>query len=322
MAATPVLVDCDTGVDDALALLYLLDRPSVEVVGVTTVFGNTQVEQCTANTVRVLDLAGRPDIPVGSGAATARAGEPDAVPSHIHGDDGLGDTGMLAAPSRRIEPHTAVPLIDELTDAHRGRIRLLATGALTNLAEALDAIPDLVERVADIVIMGGAADAPGNRTPAAESNIIADPEAAQRVLTAGWPITLVPLDVTMTEVLTDEQVARLAASARPVARFAAGVMRGYLDHYEQRFGRRQAAMHDPLAAGILVGDSVPVLAPQLHVEVDCSDGPSRGATVVDTRMRYAGFRDAQDRATTGNCRVVLETDGGFSERLTRILLAG
>src|SRR5690606_30121210 len=116
---------------------------------------------------------------------------------------------------------SAVGMIDELSRQHDGRLRILALAPLTNLAQALDAMPALVTRGAGVVIMGGAADAPGNQSPAAEANIIHDPEAAQRVLTAGWPTVLVPLDVTMTEIITEDHRARLLAAGNPVADFVA-----------------------------------------------------------------------------------------------------
>jgi purine nucleosidase len=313
---TPVLLDCDTGVDDAMALLYLLSREDIELVGITTVFGNNTAAQCAHNTLRVLELAGRTDIPVAVGAEKPLVGEVTYLATHVHGSDGLGDSGLPTEVSTPLDPRSAVQLIDELSAEHRGRLRILAVAPLTNIAQALDSIPDLTDRVVDVVIMGGAADAPGNQSVAAEANIIHDPEAGQRVLTAGWPTVLVPLDVTMTEVLTEAHRERLLAAGNPIAAFVAATSDFYFDGYGfDSYGRRSSPCHDAVAAAVLTGEVVPSVFPLLHVEVDCSDGPSRGATLVDTRGRYKGYPD-QDGAT---CRVALVTDGTFPDKLVAAL---
>lgn len=313
---TPVLVDCDTGVDDAMALLYLLARDDVEVVGITTVFGNNTAERCAHNTLRVLELVGREDIPVSIGAEKPLVGEVTYLATHVHGTDGLGDSGLPMHVSTRVSDKSAVELIDELSDRHRGALRILAVAPLTNIAHALEAIPDLTDRVVDVVIMGGAADVAGNQSPAAEANIIHDPEAAQRVITASWPTTLVPLDVTMIEVLTEEHRARLIAADTPVTRFVAATTDFYFGRYGvDSYGERCSPCHDAVAAAILTGEVVPDVFPLVDVQVDCTDGPGRGATICDTRGRWKGFPD-QPGAT---CRVALHTDGTFPDLLVSAL---
>ena len=309
---TPVLVDCDTGIDDAMALLYLLAHEEIEVVGITTVFGNNTARQCAVNTLRVLDRAGKAGIPVAVGSENPLVGEVTYLATHVHGTDGLGDAGLPVETSGQPAAMSAVELIDELTRRHAGRIRILAVGPLTNLAHALDQLPGLTERVRDVVIMGGAADAPGNQSPAAEANIIHDPEAAQRVLAADWETTLVPLDVTMREVFTEDHRARLEAAGNPVASFVAAIADFYMRGYGmESYGTFSSPMHDALAAGVLTGEVSPLLAPVVDVVVDTTDGPSRGATICDTRARYRNFMGISG----GNCRVVLETDGSFPDRL-------
>lgn len=313
---TPVLVDCDTGVDDAMALLYLLHHDAVDVVGITSVFGNNTAATCAHNSLRVLELMGRTDIPVAIGAENPLVGEVTYLATHVHGDDGLGDSGLPLDVSTPLSELSAVDLIDDLSRKHRGRLRLLAVGPLTNIAHALEAIPDLTERVVDIVIMGGAADVAGNQSAAAEANIIHDPEAARAVLGASWLTTLVPLDVTMTEIITEEHRTALAASSAPAAQFVAAVSDFYFGGYGfDSFGVRCSPCHDAVAAGVLTGDVVPSVFPRIAVEVDCTDGPSRGATICDTRGRYRAFPD-QDGAS---CRVALVTDGTFADRLVAML---
>lgn len=313
---TPVLVDCDTGVDDAMALLYLLRRPDIEIVGITTVFGNNTAAQCAVNTIRVLELAGREDIPVAVGAEKPLVGEVTYLATHVHGSDGLGDSGLPREISTAPVDETAVGMIDRLSAEYAGRLRILALAPLTNLALALEAVPSLPSRIVDVVIMGGAADVAGNQSPAAEANIIHDPEAAQAVLTAAWPTVLVPLDVTMIEVVTEQHIARLLAADTPVTRFVAATTEFYFTDYGMSsYGRRCSPCHDAVAAAVLTGEVVPSVFPLLGVEVDCTDGPGRGATICDTRGRWKGFPDQPE----GNCRVALVTDGTFPDRLVEAL---
>ena len=309
-ATTPVLVDCDTGIDDAMALLYLLASPQIEVVAITSVFGNNTAARCAHNTLRVLELVGRGDIPVAVGAEGPLVGPLTYLATHVHGTDGLGDAGLSTTTVAQPSSLTAVELLLQTARHHAGALRILALGPLTNLAHALEAAPELAGLVADVVIMGGAADAPGNQTPAAEANIVHDPEAAAAVLGAGWPTTLVPLDVTMTEIVTEAHVAALVAADTPVTRFVASASEFYFDHYGfSSYGRRCSPCHDAVAAAVLVGDVVPTSFPLVDVQVDCTDGPGRGATICDTRGRYRGFVGTPQ----GRTRVALRTDGTFPD---------
>ena len=306
----PLIVDCDTGIDDALALLYLLGDPEVDLRAVTTVFGNTDAVTAASNTLRVLEMLGRDDIPVSVGARSNWRGTFHLAP-HVHGDDGLGNTG-LTGPVRAPVDEPAAELIARAARENPGRLDLLAVGPLTNLATALQLEPKLPELVSHVTIMGGAVHHPGNITPAAEANIHNDPEAARMVLRAGWDVTLVPLDATMSEVITEDHRDRLADDGTPVSAFAAAILDHYLGFYERDvFGVRRAACHDPLAAAIAVGDVVPRLGPVVEVDVDTGDGPARGMTVAHTRGQYRGF-PAQDAASV---RVVLQTDGTFPDAL-------
>ena len=309
-ARTPVLVDCDTGIDDAMALLYLFACPDIEVVAITSVFGNNTAAQCAHNTLRVLELVGRGDIPVAIGAEGPLVGPLTYLATHVHGTDGLGDAGLSTTTTARPSALTAVELMVQTARQHTGSLRILALGPLTNLAHALEAEPALADLVVDVVIMGGAADAPGNQSPAAEANIIHDPEAAAVVLGSVWPTTLVPLDVTMTEIVTEAHVAALVAADTPVTRFVAAASEFYFDHYGfSSYGRRCSPCHDAVAAAVLTGDVVPTSFPLVGVQVDCTDGPGRGATICDTRGRYRGFVGTPE----GRTRVALRTDGTFPD---------
>ena len=317
-ARTPVLLDCDTGVDDAMALLYLLSRPDIELVGVTTVFGNNTAAQAAINNCRIIEMTGHAGIPVAVGTERPLVGEPTYLATHVHGPQGLGSVVFTNEIATRPVEESAVELLDRLSGEYAGRLRILATAPLTNLALALTQVPELVDRIVDVTIMGGAADAPGNQTPAAEANIVHDPEAAQQVIDAAWATTLVPLDVTMTELLTEDHRTRLAASKNPGARLIAEITDFYFGVFgEHSFGYRCSPCHDALAAGILTGEVQPRVFPVIDVQIDCTDGPGRGATICDTRSQYRKW----DPPPKGNCRVALVTDGTFPDKLVDALTA-
>ena len=311
-------VDCDTGIDDAMALLYLLLDERIELTSISTTFGNIGADVAAGNCLRILDLLDAAPIPVAVGAQRTIRGDVPELAPHVHGADGLGETG-LAASMRELSALSGAELIVQSVRAQPGKVHLLATGPLTNLALALGIEPELPRLVAGVTIMGGAADAPGNQTPAAEANILHDPEAARAVLGAGWECTLVPLDVTMREVLTERHRAALAASPNAAARLVAAITDFYFDFFSTAlYGERRSPCHDALAAAIAVGDVVPAVAPVLNVEVDCTDGPGRGATICDTRGQYSGFPEQPG----AYCRVVLETAGDFPDRLVARLTRG
>jgi purine nucleosidase len=311
-----VLVDCDTGVDDAVALLYLLADPAIEVCAITTVFGNVSAATAARNSLSVLDVVGRTgQVPVARGCEVTLLGEDPELAGEVHGDNGLGGVDV-GEPRGRLSDCSAAELIVKTARERPGEVHLLATAPLTNLAVALRLEPELTRLVTGVTIMGGAALAPGNVTPAAEANIWHDPEAAQAVLSAAWETTLVPLDATMTEVMSEEQLRQLAGSPSATARFAASVLAHYFDYYGAIYGKRVCACHDVLAAAIAAGDVEPKAAMTVGVTVDTGRGPGRGATICDLRGRYRGER----RQPGATCTVVLETGGQLAaavvERLT------
>lgn len=328
-APRPVLLDCDPGVDDALALGLLLRSPEVRLVGVASVAGNTPAPLGEDNALRLLALAGRDDVPVAVGAEQHLTRPYTCTVQAIHGEDGLGGAAdaVLPTATRVPEDVDGADLLIRLSHEHAGRLEVLAIGPLTNLAIALRRDPGLTERVARVTIMGGAALAPGNVTPVAEANIHDDPEAAAVVLAADWDTVIVGLDVTMTQVLEESSVAALAASADPLARALAAITDHYLDFYTGLFGRRCCALHDPLAAALVVGLVEPGLAPAVPVAVDTTDGPGRGQALCDLRGRYRGpgwgsaegARQALD-VPGARCRVLLSTDRPLAPLLVERLL--
>ncbi|BCY12174.1 nucleoside hydrolase [Actinoplanes sp. L3-i22] len=255
-----IYLDCDTGIDDAIAIAYLLAHPDVTLAGIGTVNGNTTAPQAAANTLGVLALAGVTGIPVAVGS-----GAHPHSPVSVHGGNGIGEVRLPsgAKPVSR----TAVELLLDLARENPGELHVLATGPCGNLAAALAAEPRLPELVASVTVMGGAVRVPGNRLPDAEANIAHDPGAAATVLAAPWPITLVPLDVTMRHRWTVADVDALRAGGTPLQRALSDMVPVYFDSYERRLGVREIPLHDPLAAAIMLGDVVPGEAPLLTIGV-------------------------------------------------------
>ena len=236
-----VILDTDPGVDDALALLYLRNRPDLDLVAITTVFGNADIETTTRNAVWLRARLGL-SAPVHRGAAAPLSRPRGLSPVHVHGENGLGDIDLSGLLIPAADPGAAHERIVTLVRAYPGEITLVAIGPLTNLALALRAAPDIASLVARVTIMGGAF-AGGNVTPFAEANIHNDPEAAAEVLAASWPITLVPLDATMPSVLSNADARALSQSGE-AGRFVHDVTRGYAKAYERLDG---CVLHDVAA---------------------------------------------------------------------------
>lgn len=253
----PVALDLDTGVDDALALILALRSPELDLRAVTTVAGNTTVENATRNTLLVLDrLEARADLDVAPGAAAPLV-QPLATAAAVHGADGLGNVSALYPRSARklapVDAQTGVRMdaADLLLATIRERPReltLIATGPMTNLARALARDAATFRRVKEIVQMGGAVAVPGNTSPHAEFNLYVDPEAAERVFSAGIPLRLVPLDVTEQLVLTRARLRELALERdSAVFQFVRECTVIYFDFHLERLGLNGGYLHDPAA---------------------------------------------------------------------------
>lgn len=256
-----ILFDTDPGVDDAMALLFALNSSELEVVGVTTVYGNAQVEQTTRNALCVLEVAGRTDIPVASGAARPLVRAYRGKRSHIHGEDALGNT-FLPPPSTRPLDIAAAEFIVRTALAQPGEITLVAVGPLTNLALAARLEPRVVSAVRQVIVMGGAAFVPGRVSPVPDVNVDNDPEAAAIVFSAGWPLVMAGLDVTMRTVMTGEYLHHLfppssnPLRSNPLTTFLSRIVPVYLQAYRDRYGIDGIPMHDPSAVAYAVDPSL------------------------------------------------------------------
>jgi inosine-uridine nucleoside N-ribohydrolase len=304
-----VLIDCDPGHDDAMALLLALASPELEPLGVSTVHGNQTLERTTANALRVLEFAGS-DLAVAAGADRPLLREP-AVAAEVHGETGLDGPDLPPPASAPVADH-AVDFLAERLRASASPVTLVPTGPLTNVALLLATHPEAAERIERIVLMGGAI-AEGNVTPAAEFNIWVDPEAAARVFASGLDVTMIGLDVTHRALMTAEHAERLRAAGR------VGAMVAELWEFYSRFHRRiynlgGTPVHDAMAvAHVIRGDLVQTR--HVNVEVDCASELCRGRTVVDVWSRTG-------RAPNAHVGVDVEADAFLELLVERIASLG
>jgi inosine-uridine nucleoside N-ribohydrolase len=275
-----ILLDCDPGHDDAIALLLALASPEVELVGVTTVHGNQTLEKTTANALRVLEFAGRADVPVAAGAGRPLRREP-FVAAYVHGESGL-DGPELPPPSREPLDLHAVDFIAETVLRSNEPVTLVPTGPLTNVGLFLALHPRAAERVARIVLMGGAI-GEGNVTPAAEFNIWCDPEAADRVFESGLDVTMIGLDVTHKALVGPAHQEQLRASGR-VGTMVAELLDFYGRFHRETYGWEGSPIHDAVALAHAFRPGL-VETVKTGVRVDCEGELGRGRTNVDLRGR-------------------------------------
>ncbi|MFQ1880428.1 pyrimidine-specific ribonucleoside hydrolase RihA [Aeromonas veronii] len=276
--AQPVILDCDPGHDDAIALILALASPELKVLAVTTSAGNQTPDKTLNNALRILTLLGRDDIPVAAGAPKPLAREL-IIADNVHGESGL-DGPKLPDPAFAPQAMTGIELMARCLRESPEPVTLVPTGPLTNIALLLAAHPELKPRIARIVLMGGAAGA-GNWMPAAEFNIYVDPEAADMVFKSGIPITMCGLDVTHEAQVMDEDIERVRAITNPVAQCVAGLLDFFMIyHRDPKWGFAGAPLHDPCTIAWL-------LAPELfhgvecRVDIETSGVHSVGMTVVD-----------------------------------------
>ena len=290
-----MILDVDTGVDDAMAILYALNRPGVRLEALTTTFGNTDIDTATANTLRILELAGRSDIPVARGP-----GRPLMRPfvkgaTHVHGDNGLGDVALPAPKGEAVSEH-ASDLMIRMARENPGEITLCPVGPITNVAIAFAKDPGVARLFKEVVIMGSTILHPGIHgipTPIADANFWNDPEAAQIVLRSGAKITLVGMDVTMKVLLTRAMRKEIAASGEigaTMMRIAEYYVRAYESMYPEIDG---CGLHDPLAVAVAADRSL-ATTERMSVDIELSGALTRGAIVADRRRNAAPERRNAD----------------------------
>jgi purine nucleosidase len=309
-----ILLDCDTGIDDALTLLYLassVKEGRAELAAVGTVHGNVPPDVGALNTLRILERAGLAGVPVAIGAAGPMTGQARYA-YDFHGADGLGDTGLPEPDGSPVEM-SAPDQIIRLARARPGELTLLAIGPLTNLAIALLLEPSLTGLVRQVVVMGGALEHPGNVTSHAEANIWHDPEAAELVLGARWPLTLVPLDATHPTAVDGTWLDRLATGETATAQLATRILAFYVNAYRPILDTRGAVIHDALAAMLAIDPSIAEYT-ERPVRVELQGEHTRGTTLWDRRR-------AAEQDGRAAVKVALRTDTStFQDRLLTSLL--
>lgn len=279
---TPVLLDCDPGHDDAVAILLALGSPAIDLLGITTTFGNCSVVDATRNAQRVLALAGRADIPVAVGAAGPLTGDAH-LGNYVHGASGL-DGPAMPEPQAPPSEEPAVPFLAATLSAAPRPVTLVATGPITNVARLLQEHPEVRGQVAEVIFMGGSTER-GNHTPTAEFNTFADPEALDVVLRSGLPVRMVGLNLTHQALATPEVVKRMSAMQHQIGRTCAEWMGFFGSSYNRIWEFDAPPVHDPCTVAALIDPEV-IVWRDAFVAVELSGRWTRGTTVVDLHRRY------------------------------------
>jgi purine nucleosidase len=273
-----IIIDTDPGQDDAVGILLALASPEVEVLALTAVAGNVPLDLTSRNARIVCEIAGRPDIPVHAGC-DAPLSRPLVTAEHVHGKSGLDGIALFQPASALAPGHAVDAIIDILRREPEGSVTLVAMGPLTNLATAFRRAPDIVPRLREIVLMGGAYFEVGNITPAAEFNIYVDPEAAQIVFAAGAPLTVLPLDVTHKALTSRDWIEQMRASG-PVGRAVAGWTDFFERYDREKYGAEGAPLHDPCTIAWLIQPDL-FAGRHINVEIETQGAFTTGMTVAD-----------------------------------------
>ena len=275
-----ILLDCDPGHDDAVAMMLAWGNPSIELLGVTTVGGNQTLDKVTRNALSVATVVGMHDVPIAAGCRLPLV-RPVEIAPDVHGDSGL-DGVELPEPAVELDPRHGVDLIIETIMSNEpGTVTLVPTGPLTNIAMAARKEPRIVERVQEVVLMGGGYHV-GNWSPVAEFNIKVDPEAAHIVFNEKWPIVMVGLDLTHQALATDEVAERIAAVPGSVSQFTLGLFTFFRKAYQDAQGFEFPPVHDPCTLAYLIDPTI-VETVKVPVDVELNGSLTTGMTVADFR---------------------------------------
>ncbi len=283
MAKRKMILDLDTGVDDALAIAYALADPEVDLIGIVSSYGNNLLDVCAENSLKLLELLGHTDIPVFKGlphSCTTDHFDVMQVSKDIHGDNGIGDV-ELPAPSRALEEQSGVDFYIEAAHKYGKDLIIIPTGPMTNLAAALKKDPEIADLIGNVTFMGGALTVEGNVTPVAEANINQDPKAADEVMKSNLPLTMVGLDVTLRTLLTKNETKQWRELGTASGKAFADITDFYIDaYYNLDIDKRGCALHDPLAVGVGIDPSF-VSTISLFMKVVYQEGPYYGRTIGD-----------------------------------------
>lgn len=316
MAKRKMILDLDTGVDDALAIAYALADPEVDLIGIVSSYGNNLLDVCAENSLKLLELLGHTDIPVFKGlphSCTTDHFDVMQVSKDIHGDNGIGDV-ELPAPSRALEEQSGVDFYIEAAHKYGKDLIIIPTGPMTNLAAALKKDPEIADLIGNVTFMGGALTVEGNVTPVAEANINQDPKAADEVMKSNLPLTMVGLDVTLRTLLTKNETKQWRELGTASGKAFADITDFYIDaYYNLDIDKRGCALHDPLAVGVGIDPSF-VSTISLFMKVVYEEGPYYGRTIGD---------NAKLNDENPNVKVAVNVDKerylkAFMDRLTNL----
>jgi purine nucleosidase len=283
--STRIVLDTDPGIDDALAILLALATPDIALAGVSVTGGNCSLEQGVRNALAVAALAGHPELPIHPGCALPLL-RPALTAPETHGDRGLGNA-RLPEPTQATASEHAVDLIVREIMSHPGEVTLVAVAPLTNVALAVRKEPQIANHVRELIIMGGALRVDGNTTSLGEFNFTVDPHAAHIVLHSGFPITLVPWDITRDVLLKAEHVEQLLQINSPITRFVAAATSFYMDFHRAAFGYAGCSVNDPAALALAVMPDLAKTTP-MHIEVEYQSELTFGKSVIT----FVGDRNA------------------------------
>ncbi|XAR64534.1 Inosine nucleosidase [Bertholletia excelsa] len=289
-----VIIDTDPGIDDAMAIFVALRSPELEVIGLTTIYGNVYTTLATKNALHLLEFAGRPDIPVAEGShVTITKGTKLRIADFVHGTDGLGNQNFSPPEGKPIEPSAAAFLVQQ-ANLYPGEVTVVALGPLTNIALAIQLDPSFTKNIRQIVLLGGAFAVNGNVNPASEANIFGDPEAADIVFTSGADVLAVGINVTHQVVMTDADRDILAQSDGKFAKYLCKILDVYFSYHHEAYSTRGVYLHDPTALLAAVNPSLMTYADGA-VRVQ-TVGITRGLTLFyNKKKRFAEYTEWTDK---------------------------
>ncbi|CAN1146394.1 Probable uridine nucleosidase 2 [Linum perenne] len=304
MPPKKIIIDTDPGIDDAMAIFLALRSPEVEVIGLTTIFGNVYTALATMNALHLLQVAGRTDIPVAEGShVTITKGTKLRIADFVHGTDGLGNQKFPPPDGKAIDQSAADFLVEQAS-LYPGEVTVVALGPLTNIALAIESDPAFVKNVGQIVLLGGAFAVNGNVNPAAEANIFGDPEAADIVFTSGADVVAVGINVTHQVVLTDADREKLAQSNGKFAQYLSKILGIYFSYHHEAYCTRGVYLHDPAVVLAAVNPSLMTYTEGVVRVQTC--GITRGLTVLYNKQKK--FEEVTEWSEKPTVKVAVTVD--------------
>lgn len=280
MAKRKMILDLDTGVDDALAIAYAVADPDVDLIGIVSSYGNNRMKTCAQNSLKLLELLGATDVPVFEGeshSCTTDHFDPEQVSLDIHGKNGIGEV-QLPDPKRSVEKESGVDFFIDAAHKYGKDLIIVPTGPMTNLAAAIKKDPSITKLIGNVTFMGGALTVEGNVSETAEANIHQDPKAADEVLESDLPLTMVGLDVTLRTLLTKKETQQWRDLGTKAGKAYADITDYYIDaYYNMDIDKKGCAIHDPLSVGVAIN---PSFVSTISLYMKCvTEGPEAGRTV-------------------------------------------